>query len=95
MGLFERLTEERSSGLPAHQFAAAVDEVSTGNKTQADVATAFGLSSAEQGELDTLMSRIGTQTGRVTPAKFHHLLLLAHNRLLYRNAAELKTRLGV
>lgn len=62
MALYPRLTGiglvDRTQKLHVHSFMAAVGEVERGKMTEAQVATAFGLTPAEQTELTALTARI-------------------------------------
>lgn len=58
MALYDRLLDFESPKVRIHQFMAALGEIERGFMTEAEVATAFGLSAGEQTELTTLVGKV-------------------------------------
>lgn len=58
MGLIERLTNEEEPGLDAHAFYAALMQREIDKMTETEIVTGFGLSAAEQTEMNTLSGKI-------------------------------------
>lgn len=58
MGLIERLCNEEEPGLDAHAFYAALMQREIAKMTEAEIVSAFGLSAAEQTDMNTLSAKI-------------------------------------
>lgn len=94
MSLYDRLIGIGDDPkIPVHQFMAAMAERQRGRTNNAQLASVFNLSAAEQQELATLRDRV--LGGQVTPAEIHDVLMLAEAGMGYTTAQAVKTRLGV
>lgn len=99
MALFARLVGTEEPKLSVHAFAAALFDYVDGEATSAQIASAFGLSAAEQTDLGAVLTKID---GLATTAARHfwtvrceRVLMLAEGGYRYTTQAAAKTRLGL
>ncbi len=83
--------------LGVHQFMAAIAEGGRGEVTRAQIITSFGITVAEEPDLDVLITKMG---GFTNAKKFefrqvlHDILLLAEERRAYTTRAQFNSRIG-
>ena len=91
MGLLQRLEGSEKPKLSPHEFMAGLAEYKRGAVTKAQIVAAFGLSAAEEIQLQNYLDNLDADT--INRALIHDVLFLLEGG--HYTVAQAKTRLGV